>query len=67
MHAQVWKGVTELQDWHTFPQWRSKNLFKLYPALGSDGIDLLQSLLQYQPNQRISVSALCTILQWSAF
>lgn len=63
MHAQVWKGVTELQDWHTFPQWRSKNLFKLYPALGSDGVDLLQSLLQYQPNQRISVSALRTILQ----
>lgn len=55
MHVQVWKGVTKLQDWHAFPQWKPRDLARAYPDLGSDGVDLLKEMLQYQPGRRISV------------
>ncbi|EIE19555.1 cyclin dependent kinase [Coccomyxa subellipsoidea C-169] len=51
---EVWKGVTKLQDWHTFPQWKPRDLARAYPDLGSDSVDLLRGMLQYQPARRIS-------------
>ena len=50
----VWEGVSKLADWQTrFPAWRRQNLKQIYHALGDDGVDLLEGLLQYDPRERI--------------
>ncbi|CAL8471191.1 g10733 [Coccomyxa elongata] len=51
---RVWKGVSKLEDWHAFPNWRPRDLSTIYPTLDADGVDLLQRLLRYSPGQRIS-------------
>ncbi|KAK9457789.1 kinase-like domain-containing protein [Dipodascopsis uninucleata] len=51
----VWPGVSLLPDFKTtFPQWSRKDISKHIPALDEDGINLLESLLVYDPACRIS-------------
>ena len=50
---QTWPGVSNLRDWHEFPQWRAQDFSKLIPQLDEHGIDLLQKLLVYDPAKRI--------------
>lgn len=51
---QIWPGVSTLRDWHLYPQWKPHNLAQVVPELDSAGIDLLKSMLQYNPASRIS-------------
>jgi len=55
---ESWPGVTRLPDFNiSFPTWPPKNLEEEYPdlkAMGKQGIHLLQQLLVYYPNKRIS-------------
>ncbi|TDH65940.1 hypothetical protein CCR75_006534 [Bremia lactucae] len=51
----TWPGVTKLRDYApTFPKWRKKNLEDLFPQLDSYGLDLMESMLRYDPSTRIS-------------
>ena len=50
---QTWPGVSNLRDWHEFPQWKPQDLSKVIPQLDEHGIDLLSKLLVYDPAKRI--------------
>ncbi|KAH7826056.1 putative Cell division control protein [Monocercomonoides exilis] len=51
----VWHGVGLLPYWKsTFPKWKRKTFEDLVPALGEDGLELLERLLQYDPTKRPS-------------
>eukprot|EP01116_Phalansterium_solitarium_P009140 TRINITY_DN23174_c0_g1_i2.p1 TRINITY_DN23174_c0_g1~~TRINITY_DN23174_c0_g1_i2.p1 ORF type:complete len:303 (+),score=70.34 TRINITY_DN23174_c0_g1_i2:76-984(+) len=51
----MWPGVTRLPEYQaTFPQHPRQSLAALFPDLGPAGIDLLQRLLHYDPDRRIS-------------
>ncbi|KAG0561890.1 hypothetical protein M758_9G116600 [Ceratodon purpureus] len=50
----VWPGVRSLRDWHAYPQWKPHNLARVVPELEQGGVDLLNSMLQYNPASRIS-------------
>ncbi|CAL9003091.1 unnamed protein product [Prunus brigantina] len=52
-----WPGVSALRDWHVYPQWLPQNLARAVPALGPDGVDLLEKMLKYDPAERISAKA----------
>lgn len=55
--AQTWPKVSELRDWHEFPQWRPQNLAESSPGLtklGEQGMDLLEQMIQLAPDKRIS-------------
>jgi len=54
--AETWPKVSDLRDWHEFPQWRPKPLIELLPSLGADGCDLLESMLALDPAKRISAT-----------
>ncbi|EPY21926.1 cell division control protein 2 like protein 2 [Strigomonas culicis] len=50
-----WPGVTLLPHYNTqFPKWRRKDLQQLLPTLDRDGIDLLDGMFRYKPEERIS-------------
>lgn len=54
---QRWPGVSQLPDFKpTFPRWQPQPLAKVLPALADDplALDLLQKMLVYEPNKRIS-------------
>lgn len=54
----LWSGVTALPDFKdSFPRWSKASLDKVVPTLDAHGIDLLQRLLKYEPNERISAKA----------
>eukprot|EP00826_Nyctotherus_ovalis_P045483 TRINITY_DN503_c0_g1_i8.p1 TRINITY_DN503_c0_g1~~TRINITY_DN503_c0_g1_i8.p1 ORF type:complete len:301 (-),score=77.38 TRINITY_DN503_c0_g1_i8:231-1133(-) len=54
---EVWGGVTRLRDYKcTFPQWKKTDLAKMCPSIDSDGIDLLEKMLRYDPVRRITPS-----------
>ncbi|KAK3014332.1 hypothetical protein RJ639_008925, partial [Escallonia herrerae] len=53
-NEQVWPGVSQLKNWHEYPQWKPKPLSSAVPNLDQDGIDLLAKMLQYEPSERIS-------------
>eukprot|EP01018_Ginkgo_biloba_P027257 Gb_16478 [translate_table: standard] len=53
-NEQVWPGVTQLSDWHEFPQWRPQDLSRFVFNLDLNGLDLLSRMLQYDPAKRIS-------------
>ena len=54
----VWPGVTALPDFKaTFPKWPKRAIAKSCPTLDAAGIDLLTSLLDYNPASRISARA----------
>lgn len=50
-----WAGVSELSDYKsTFPNWSKSKLSTHAPQLNEDGIDLLNKLLVYKPDDRIA-------------
>lgn len=52
---ETWPGVSTLPDYKTsFPSWRTNTLSSVVKQLDSHGIDLLQSMLMYDPALRIS-------------
>nr|QYW07092.1 B-type cyclin-dependent kinase 1 [Dimocarpus longan] len=52
-----WPGVTSLRDWHVYPQWDPQDLKRAVPSLTPQGVDLLSSMLKYNPADRISAKA----------
>ncbi|XP_066376737.1 cyclin-dependent kinase B2-1-like [Miscanthus floridulus] len=53
-NEQMWPGVGKLPNWHVYPQWKPTKLCTLVPGLDSDGYDLLEKLMAYEPAKRIS-------------
>jgi len=53
---RVWPGVSKLPDYKpaNFPQWSPQPLHKVVPHMDPLAVDLLQSMLQYEPAKRIS-------------
>lgn len=50
-----WQGVTELPDYKpTFPKWPILPLKNAVPRLEDKGLELLESMLEYKPADRIS-------------
>jgi cyclin-dependent kinase len=48
-------GVSDLPDWKEFPQYPApENLHNLVPKLDDEGLDLLQSMLLYDPSRRVT-------------
>nr|CAB3488902.1 unnamed protein product [Digitaria exilis]CAB3490756.1 unnamed protein product [Digitaria exilis] len=54
---EQWPGVSDLRDWHEFPQWKPQSLARAVPTLEPQGIDLLSKMLQLDPSNRISAIA----------
>lgn len=53
-----WPGVTQLTDYKaTFPNWTTNNLGNQVKPLNEKGLDLLQAMLIYNPEKRISARA----------
>ncbi|KAI9591227.1 kinase-like domain-containing protein [Syncephalis fuscata] len=51
----VWPGVSSLPDFKSiFPKWTAQPLSDSVPTLNADGLDLLESMLTYNPAKRIS-------------
>jgi len=38
---EQWPGVSDLRDWHEFPQWKPQSLARVVPTLEPEGVDLL--------------------------
>lgn len=52
---KIWPGVSKLPDYKTsFPKWPLKCIDHLVPNLDRAGQELLQRMLTYEPNRRIS-------------
>eukprot|EP00250_Pteridium_aquilinum_P026147 c3241_g1_i1 orf=403-1314(-) len=51
---KIWPGVSRMRDWHDYPQWKPQKLSNIVPNLDTDGMDLLSSMLQYDPAKRIT-------------
>lgn len=61
----IWPGVTSLPDYkNTFPCWSTNQLPNQLKNLNSDGLDLIQKMLIYDPVHRISAK---DILEHSYF
>eukprot|EP01123_Difflugia_compressa_P000597 TRINITY_DN106_c0_g1_i2.p1 TRINITY_DN106_c0_g1~~TRINITY_DN106_c0_g1_i2.p1 ORF type:complete len:295 (-),score=46.15 TRINITY_DN106_c0_g1_i2:322-1206(-) len=56
---EVWRGCTMLPDFKpNFPKWTKQDLRKLLPqGLDAQAVDLLESMLVYEPSQRITAKA----------
>lgn len=55
---ETWPGVSTMPDFKpTFPNWKSNVLKSLVPGITDDGLDLLEKMLIYNPNNRISAKA----------
>ena len=56
-NEMLWQGVSQLPDFKTnFPKWQPKALREAVPhpdRLNDAGLDLVQQMLAYTPNQRI--------------
>lgn len=50
-NEEVWPGVSNLMNWHEYPQWKAQNLSKAVPNLDKDGLDLLYVSWTYPPLQ----------------
>jgi serine/threonine protein kinase len=54
-NERIWPGVSQLPDYKTtFPQWAPQNLAQFNPQLDREGLDLLQKLLAYKPDERLT-------------
>jgi len=54
-NENIWPGVNQLPDFKTtFPQWAKVGVAPILPDLSTDGIDLLESMLVYEPSRRVS-------------
>ena len=57
-NENVWPGVSQLPDYNaTFPNWSPQNLSIYNPQLDREGLDLLQKLLVYTPEERITAKS----------
>jgi len=57
-NEETWPGVSQLPDFKTsFPSWRTNVLPQTVKNLTEHGLELLQSMLVYDPSQRISAKA----------
>jgi len=58
---ETWPGVCKLPDYKsTFPKWIKQSVSKFNPQLGDDGIDLLQKMLIYRPEERVTAKLALT-------
>ncbi|KAJ6930829.1 cell division control protein 2 [Populus alba x Populus x berolinensis] len=53
-NEEMWPGVSNLMNWHEYPQWKPQSLSSAVTNLDKDGLDLLSQMLQYDPSKRIS-------------
>ena len=54
-HNDIWPEVSSLPNYQLeFPQFNKINLRNIFTKLDDNGIDLLSSMLKYDPNQRIT-------------
>jgi len=54
-NEEVWRGCTNLPDYKSnFPKWVRQDLKKIIPEADPLAIDLLERMLIYEPNQRVS-------------
>ncbi|KAK3753284.1 hypothetical protein QZH41_015231 [Actinostola sp. cb2023] len=54
----IWPGVSEMPDYKTsFPKWPVQPLKNVIPSLQNSAIDVLQQMLTYEPNTRISAKS----------
>lgn len=52
---ESWPGIVQLPEWKPdFPPNEPKNLAEIVPSLDDDGVDLLRSMLQFDPTKRVS-------------
>ncbi|XP_054156118.1 cyclin-dependent kinase 1-like [Oppia nitens] len=57
-NEETWPGVTTLPDYKpTFPFWKDNIVPSLLPNTQQSGIELLQSMLIYDPHRRVSAKA----------
>jgi hypothetical protein len=40
-NEEMWPGVSNLMNWHEYPQWKPQNLSSAVTNLDKDGLDLL--------------------------
>lgn len=45
-NEEMWPGVSDLMNWHEYPQWRPQQLSSSLPNLDEDGLDLLSVCLK---------------------
>jgi len=54
-NEMMWPTITELPDWkQDFTQYTRQDLNAIVPSLNPLGVDLLEKMLQYDPNARVS-------------
>eukprot|EP01121_Diplochlamys_sp_Union-15-3_P016095 TRINITY_DN5416_c0_g2_i1.p1 TRINITY_DN5416_c0_g2~~TRINITY_DN5416_c0_g2_i1.p1 ORF type:complete len:317 (-),score=64.34 TRINITY_DN5416_c0_g2_i1:56-961(-) len=55
---EEWPGVTKLDNYRVnFPKWKKQPLNEVIPKMDPQGLNLLKSMLTYQPSKRISAKA----------
>lgn len=55
-NEDVYPGINELPDWREFPIYPSKSFEQLVPRLDRVGLDLLASMLVYDPSNRVTAT-----------
>lgn len=54
-NPKIWPGIEKLPDFKgSFPRWKKQNLKELLPQISEKGIDLLERMLELNPEARIS-------------
>ncbi|CCW69068.1 unnamed protein product, partial [Phytomonas sp. Hart1] len=54
-NEELWSGVSLLSNYNSqFPKWPPQSLASLIPVLEPEGIDLLEAMLRYKPECRIT-------------
>ncbi|EIE22685.1 hypothetical protein WJX75_008026 [Coccomyxa subellipsoidea] len=58
---ETWPGVHDLPDFKdSFPKWAPRKLEEVVPSLDPVGLNLLEHMLRYEPNKRITARAALT-------
>jgi cyclin-dependent kinase len=53
--TKIWAGIDKLPDFKpTFPKWKKQNLSSFLPQMSEKGIELLERMLELNPEARIS-------------
>lgn len=58
-NEEVWPGVSQLRDWHDYPQWKSQNIARAVPGLHPSGVDLLEVIKSLPLFSSFEVSSGC--------